>query len=92
MGVKYIAQCETPTKGYENTTLKLYDRLLPILPGKEAFEYIGSRVLLPGDWGAAVYRTNAGETYEFICGMEVFVNGRALRSRSKILTAMPGTS
>ncbi|KAG7326110.1 hypothetical protein KOW79_009511 [Hemibagrus wyckioides] len=89
VGVKYIAQCETPTKGYENTTLKLYDRLLPIRPGKEAFEYIGLRVLLPGDWGASVYRTNAGETYEFICEMEVFVNGRALRSRSKILTAMP---
>ncbi|XP_047670160.1 uncharacterized protein si:dkey-195m11.11 [Tachysurus fulvidraco] len=89
VGGKYIAQCETPTKGYENTTLKLYDRLLPIRLGKENFDYIGSRVLLPGDWGAALHRTNAGETYEYICEMEVFLNGRTLRSTSEILTAMP---
>ncbi|KAK3556786.1 hypothetical protein QTP70_020494, partial [Hemibagrus guttatus] len=89
VGVKYIVQCETPTQGYENTTMNMYDRLLPIHPGDEAFKYIGSRVFLPGDFGAAVYRTNAGETYEFICEMEVFINGRTLRSSSKILKAMP---
>ncbi|XP_060723315.1 uncharacterized protein si:dkey-195m11.11 [Tachysurus vachellii] len=89
VGAKYIAQCETPAIGYENTTLKLYDRLLPIRLGKDNFDYVGSRVLPPGDWGAALHRTNAGETYEYICEMEVFLNGRTLRSRSKILTAMP---
>ncbi|MCI4374992.1 hypothetical protein PGIGA_G00103900 [Pangasianodon gigas] len=89
VGAKYTMQCETPQIGYINTTLNVYDRLLPLRHGNESFQYIGSRVLAPGEWGAAVTRTNAGETYEFMCEMEVFLNGRILRSRSKILTAMP---
>ncbi|XP_060776217.1 uncharacterized protein si:dkey-195m11.11 isoform X2 [Neoarius graeffei] len=89
VGAKYIMQCETPQTGYINTTLNVYDRLLPISPGKESFRYVGSRDLAPGEWGASITRKNAGETYEFICEMEVFFNGRTLRSRSKLITAMP---
>ncbi|MCJ8729144.1 hypothetical protein PDJAM_G00102610 [Pangasius djambal] len=89
VGAKYIVQCQTPQTGYKNTTLNVYDRLLPLRHGNESFQYISSRVLAPGEWGGSITRTNAGETYEFMCEMEVFVNGRTLRSRSKILTAMP---
>lgn len=91
VGTKYTFQCETPLIGYTNTTLSVYDRLLPLRSGNNSFEYVGSRVLAPGEWGAAITRTNAGETYEFLCEMEVFLNGRALRSRSKPTAAMPGT-
>lgn len=90
-GAKYSVQCETSDTGYQNTTLYMYDRLLPTRPGREAFQIIGSRVFAPGDWGAAVHRTNDGETYEFLCEIEMFFNGRTLQSKSKILTAMPGT-
>ncbi|XP_053492370.1 uncharacterized protein si:dkey-195m11.11 isoform X2 [Ictalurus furcatus] len=89
VGTKYTFQCETPLIGYTNTTLSVYDRLLPLRSGNNSFEYVGSRVLAPGEWGAAITRTNAGETYEFLCEMEVFLNGRALRSRSKPIAAMP---
>lgn len=92
VGAKYIIQCETQQTDYINTTLNMYDRLLPISPGKESFKYVGSRDLAPGEWGASITRKNAGETYEFICEMEVFFNGRTLRSRSKLITAMPGTN
>lgn len=90
VGAKYTVQCWTPQIGYTNTTLSVYDRLLPIRPGKESFEYISSRALTPGEWGAEITRTNAGETYEYQCEMEVFINGRTLRSRSDPVTAKPG--
>ncbi|KAF4078745.1 hypothetical protein AMELA_G00185050 [Ameiurus melas] len=89
VGAKYTFQCETPLIGYTNTTLSVYDRLLPLRSGNNSFKYVGSRVLNPGEWGAAITRTNTGETYEFLCEMEVFLNGRALRSRSKPIAAMP---
>ncbi|TSW75976.1 hypothetical protein Baya_13617 [Bagarius yarrelli] len=88
VGMNYSVQCEVSQLNYKNVTIHMYNRLLPISPGKEVFQYIGFRFLLPGDTGAVVYRTNARETYEYMCEEEVFQKGRTLLSRTTI-TAMP---
>ncbi|XP_072540543.1 uncharacterized protein [Salminus brasiliensis] len=89
LGKSYIIQCVTPANGFMNVTLRLYERLLPLSPGKENFTHMGSRVLTPGEWGGSINQTNAVVSAEYVCRMEVFYKGRVLQSISSPVVAIP---
>ncbi|KAF5890035.1 deleted in malignant brain tumors 1 protein-like, partial [Clarias magur] len=85
VGGNYSVHIYIPDYAYTNATLILYFRRA----SNKSFEIYGSRVVGPGEQGGVVTITNATETNEFLCEMEVFFNGRTLRSRSKPVTAIP---
>ncbi|XP_036425473.1 uncharacterized protein si:dkey-195m11.11 [Colossoma macropomum] len=89
VGGSYIAQCETPVNEIRNITLSLYERQLPLSPGNENFTFIGSRLLLPGEWGVTINRTKVVKSVEFACKMEVFYKGRVFQSTSSPMEAIP---
>ncbi|KAK1796639.1 hypothetical protein P4O66_009655 [Electrophorus voltai] len=89
VGGDYIAQCEIPREDFTNVTLSMFYRPLPIGPQKEAFKYIGSLALEQGNWACSVNNTDATTSTEFVCKMEVFINGRALHSTSSPVAAIP---
>ncbi|KAL7832801.1 hypothetical protein SRHO_G00298190 [Serrasalmus rhombeus] len=89
VGGSYIAQCETPVNEIRNITLSFYERQLPLSPGNENFTFIGSRFLLPGEWGAKINQTNVVKSVEIACRMEVFYKGRVFQSTSNPMKAIP---
>lgn len=89
VGKKYVATCALPQGDFKNVTLSLYDRIL-LKPGNSSFEYIGSRSLGPGEWGASITRMSSENSLEYMCEMEVFFNGKTMRSKSKSVSAAIG--
>ncbi|KAM9483211.1 uncharacterized protein Hap1MRO34_008195 [Clarias gariepinus] len=85
VGGNYSVHIYIPNDDYTNATLILYFRLA----SNKSFEILGSRVVGPGEQGGVVKITKATVTYEFLSEMEMFFNGRTLRSKSKSVTAMP---
>ncbi|XP_076870756.1 uncharacterized protein LOC143521600 [Brachyhypopomus gauderio] len=89
VGGDYLAQCHIPQEDFKNVTLSMFHRPLPGDPQNKTFNYIGSLALQKGQWGCSVNYTSATTSTEFVCEMEVFVNGKMLHSRSSPLAAVP---
>ncbi|KAG9277205.1 hypothetical protein AMEX_G7198 [Astyanax mexicanus] len=89
LGGRYVAVCTTPADGFVNVTMRLYERPLPLTPGKEGFNFVGSRTLAPTEIGASVNKTIAVVSTEHVCTMEVFYKGKILQSASIPVVAIP---